>query len=277
MLNSIQITSELKSHGFWLDPELDNTHAQGYRSSDGEFLVYIKTSRSKKEDPISPVAKQPMVLHWSIKSSKIYPNILDLVGEVNDAYNNHNMKLFSGPKATDKPHGIAINIKSEETLSQLLRLLEVSTVKVTSIYDDIFSVESELSKVTETTKRTLIEARLGQGKYRRDLIEFWSGCAITGVTNEKLLRASHIYPWSKSTNEERLDKFNGLLLTPNLDHVFDQGLISFDDEGLILIKDKILSPSVLLALNINKEMKLRKVSVQHQHYLKKHRQLYQFE
>lgn len=91
------------------------------------------------------------------------------------------------------------------------------------------------------------------------------------------MRASHIYPWRKSTNEERLDKFNGLLLTPNLDHAFDQGLISFDDDGLILIKDKILNPVVLLALNINKEMRLRKISVQHHQYLEKHRKLYQFE
>lgn len=170
MLNSLEITEELKLHGFWLDPELDNTHAQGFRSSDGTFLVYVKTSRSKKQDPLLPVAKQPIVLHWSIKASKIYQAILDLVGDANSSYNNHNMTLFGGPNPTDKPHGIAINISSPEKLNQLLRLLDVKSEKNKSIYDEILSAESELITVPETTKQALIEARLGQGKYRKDLI-----------------------------------------------------------------------------------------------------------
>jgi putative restriction endonuclease len=100
---------------------------------------------------------------------------------------------------------------------------------------------------------------------------------VTGLSNNKLLRASHIYPWKLSTNTERLDKMNGLLLTPNLDQTFDQGLISFDDQGTIIIKEGIFNRDELLSLNINKNMKLRLLEEKHQYYLQKHRQLHQFE
>jgi putative restriction endonuclease len=49
--------------------------------------------------------------------------------------------------------------------------------------------------------------------------------------------ASHIKPWCESTNEERLNGENGLLLTPSIDHLFDRGFISFEDNGELLISD----------------------------------------
>ena len=59
-------------------------------------------------------------------------------------------------------------------------------------------------------------------------------CRITGVTNPALLRASHIKPWAQcQTHAERLDKNNGLMLTPNADHLFDAGLITFEDDGAV--------------------------------------------
>ena len=63
-------------------------------------------------------------------------------------------------------------------------------------------------------------------------------CRITGVTTEEHLRASHCKPWRDASNEERLDGENGLLLTPNIDHLFDRGFIGFEDNG-----DVIVSPS----------------------------------
>ena len=59
-------------------------------------------------------------------------------------------------------------------------------------------------------------------------------CRITGITNSSLLIASHIKPWAKCNDEERLDGNNGLLLTPNADKLFDKGLISFTDDGRLL-------------------------------------------
>ena len=88
----------------------------------------------------------------------------------------------------------------------------------------------------------------------------------------KLLRASHIYPWKLSDQKQKLDKFNGLLLTPNLDQAFDQGLISFDSAGNILINN--ISDDDLLILNIQKSMKLRHLKDEHEVYLRLHRRLH---
>jgi hypothetical protein len=60
-------------------------------------------------------------------------------------------------------------------------------------------------------------------------------CRITGVANPEHLRASHCKPWRDSTNEERLDGENGLLLTPSIDHLFDRGFIGFERTGELLI------------------------------------------
>jgi putative restriction endonuclease len=76
--------------------------------------------------------------------------------------------------------------------------------------------------------------------FREALLSYWGGrCAVTGVTEPRLLRASHIKPWAKcETDAERLDVYNGLLLAAHLDAAFDVGLISFSDEGAILFSSQ---------------------------------------
>lgn len=46
-------------------------------------------------------------------------------------------------------------------------------------------------------------------------------------------------PWKTSTNTERLDGCNGLLLSPHVDHLFDRGLISFTDSDSVLVSEKL--------------------------------------
>jgi predicted restriction endonuclease len=48
------------------------------------------------------------------------------------------------------------------------------------------------------------------------------------------LRASHIVPWADCDDEQRLDIHNGLLLSALWDGAFDQGLVSFADDGAVL-------------------------------------------
>lgn len=61
-------------------------------------------------------------------------------------------------------------------------------------------------------------------------------CRITKVDRAEHLRASHCKPWRDcKTKEERLDGENGLLLTPTIDHLFDRGFISFEDNGELLV------------------------------------------
>ena len=84
------------------------------------------------------------------------------------------------------------------------------------------------SQIDETQKSTLINARVGQGQFRKKLIDYWNGCAVTGFTDTRFLVASHIKPWRSSSDRDRLNEFNGLLLLPNLDKAFDLGFISFN-------------------------------------------------
>lgn len=274
MLNSLDIEKKLLLRGFEL--EVDNTHARGFKLTGKETLIYTKCRRSKKSDPLEPVYEQPFVIHWSFKKHPYYEELRVLVGDVNLNYRNDNLRGFDGPSKSDKPHGIAVNIESSVQLDKVLAILGL-TDKSTTAYEDITEGLEELKALPETSRQSVIDARLGQGKYRKELIEFWSGCSVTGLTNNNLLRASHIYPWKLSTHIERLDKFNGLLLTPNLDQAFDQGLISFNDHGKIIINEEILSCDELSILKISKDMSLRRLNEKHQHYLQKHRNLHGFE
>jgi len=91
-----------------------------------------------------------------------------------------------------------------------------------------------------TTRLAEILSRIGQGGFRSALLTRWGGgCAVTDLFCPELLRASHIKPWASSSPQERLDPDNGLLLAAHLDALFDRGLISFDDNGEMLISDRL--------------------------------------
>lgn len=111
------------------------------------------------------------------------------------------------------------------------------------------AVERELrnrTDLTETEKLQLVKARRGQGIYRQNLERFEHACRITGVANPRHLRASHIKPWRASTTFEKLDGNNGLLLSPHIDHLFDQGFISFADDGALLVSEQADMDALIL-------------------------------
>jgi predicted restriction endonuclease len=90
----------------------------------------------------------------------------------------------------------------------------------------------------------IIRARNGQGLFRERVSKIESRCRITGVENPVHLVASHCKPWRDSTNEERLNGENGLLLTPSIDHLFDRGFIGFEDNGKLIISPVAHQPSL---------------------------------
>jgi hypothetical protein len=108
------------------------------------------------------------------------------------------------------------------------------------VHTDIEQVDSRKS-LRPTTRRALIDARLGQGKFRAQLDAIWGGsCGVTGCSVSEVLRASHIQPWRSSNDKERLDAANGVLLVAHLDALFDAGLITFTDQGSILSSPQLL-------------------------------------
>ena len=99
--------------------------------------------------------------------------------------------------------------------------------------------EIEASVVSPTSKKAQVDARLGQGRFKADAYVLEKRCRVTGITHLRHLRASHIKPWRDCNDEERLDGNNGLLLAPHIDHLFDQGYISFSDDGGMLISPRL--------------------------------------
>jgi hypothetical protein len=95
-------------------------------------------------------------------------------------------------------------------------------------------VQSDIN-VPETERQAIVLARRGQGLFKQRVMEIERACRITKVAREEHLRASHCKPWRDATNEERLDGENGLLLTPSIDHLFDRGFISFENDGQVIV------------------------------------------
>ena len=126
-------------------------------------------------------------------------------------------------------------------------------------------------KPNETERKGLVTSRVGQGYYRQKIIERWEGeCPVSGLSIIPILIASHIVPWSQSNDEEKLDVNNGILLSPNVDALFDKHLISFENDGLILISDKV-SREDRDALGVSESMRIS-VSEGMIPFLEKHRQ-----
>jgi hypothetical protein len=89
-----------------------------------------------------------------------------------------------------------------------------------------------LATVSDTERESTIRQRIGQDLFREGLLALWDGrCAVTGLDLPSLLRASHAKPWAQSSDTERLDVYNGLLLAAHWDAAFDSGLVTFTDEG----------------------------------------------
>lgn len=122
----------------------------------------------------------------------------------------------------------------------------------------------------ETTRNALVQARVGQGAFRAALVCEWGGqCAATSCSELSVLRASHIKPWRSSDDSERLDPANGLLLTANLDALFDRGYITFSDSGRMLVTKK-LGRQALIDFGLPIQLR-RPLSERQRHYMKFHR------
>lgn len=161
--------------------------------------------------------------------------------------------------------------------NKILSLINQSNIGVLDDLDDIDLViedkvlddEVRRGEITTTEKQQIIRARVGQGLFRENVEKLESRCRITGITDKRLLIASHIKPWKDSTNIERLDGHNGLLLSPHIDKLFDKGWISFTDTGSILVSSQKILP-VLKMWHIDPNASAGKFSEKQLRYLEHH-------
>lgn len=136
---------------------------------------------------------------------------------------------------------------------------------------DIVAAEASLARLSRTERHAVVNARLGQGKFREALLKRSPACALTGCDVPEALRASHIKPWRDATNEERLDADNGLLLRADIDALFDVGLITFDEDG-VLVPSTELGTDKLAGFGLDAAARLRVVGDAMAAYLTYHRE-----
>lgn len=271
-LSKSQIKDQLYQEGFSLIAE--KSYAFEFGNSAFAYPIYVKKGNDF-----------PLVIHDYFLP--IRDDLLSIQGVSADnnqvEYFNSSMRRFSSmvnpykkttPKNAEK-FGLAFGFENDIALHKFLEQLS-------KISDENSSTENFMKKVspvdvdenfdestTPTEKDAIIKARIGQGAYRRALLDYWGGCAVTGCKIEAMLVSSHIKPWSVD-KEARLDPFNGLLLSPTLDRAFDQRLISFNNDGSIILSP-ILTETDLELLHLDAELRMRKVDERHLPYLAWHR------
>lgn len=144
---------------------------------------------------------------------------------------------------------------------------------------DFTTSNDEVAEVEEIKMRTdigatqitqIINSRRGQGVFKANVRLIENACRVTKVTNSKHLIASHIKPWSKSDDMEKLSGFNGLLLAPHIDHLFDKGFISFQNNGNLLLS-KFLDTAVIDQWKIEKSINVGSFRKEQQYFLEFHR------
>lgn len=147
---------------------------------------------------------------------------------------------------------------------------QAMTAFVVDVQAALASLEPAAAKNTEVQR--MVRQRVGQQAFRQAMLDYWQGsCAVTGLALPQALKASHAKAWALCTEDaERLDVFNGFLLSANLDALFDSYLASFSDDGVLLIAPKV-SPAAKEQLGLVADLQLRWVAPQHLPYLAFHR------
>ncbi|NOU00886.1 MAG: HNH endonuclease [Gallionella sp.] len=89
------------------------------------------------------------------------------------------------------------------------------------------------------TRQVLTTQRIKQHFFRRAVLSGYRGrCCMSGLSESRLLIASHIVPWSKD-KENRLNPSNGLCLSAIHDRAFDKGLITLTDDFKVIVSDEL--------------------------------------
>jgi hypothetical protein len=172
----------------------------------------------------------------------------------------------------DAPDGAAsVEVQGYGALYDVLRTAAAHARTLPNRVADAFRRDTAgLPRSTEAER--LVVQRVGQNLFRSALLDYWRGqCCVTGLEVPELLRASHIKPWAScDSDDERLDVFNGLLLAPHVDALFDGGWITFTDDGRVLVSDA-LHGEAQARLSVSAQWCAKPLRAEHWQYLAFHR------
>ncbi len=262
-LSRSEIVMLLIRHGFVRDSR-PQVHAEAWTWHDER--IYLK-SGNRFPLVIDPKHEIRLCVLLSVPG---------VVGSPERYAHNSNFTGFDRRMHTGKTpiaYGLDFGFQSVAALDAFLEVVAGKAVVLPSAAVDIESATDLPER--ETERQAVIAARRGQGLFRELLDQRWGNCAVTACATRELLRASHIRPWRESSNADRLNPDNGLLLAAHLDAAFDQGLISFANDGCILIHARLPSADAE-AIGISAGMRLREVRSGHRPFLARHRELHGF-
>jgi putative restriction endonuclease len=183
-------------------------------------------------------------------------------------------RSFPGALQAGTPFSLADETGLARWLRRASSLAQALPHQAVANFDS--QVQAELAELEPTTAKNtevqrLVRQRVGQQAFRQAMLDYWGGaCAVTGMALPQALRASHAKAWALCESDaERLDVYNGLLLTANLDALFDSYLVSFDDAGLLQVSGAIPQDE-RMRLGLTDVLKLRWLDVKHLRYLHFH-------
>lgn len=234
-----------------------------------DLSVWIKENTSLSDSSIYKYSHAVNTISKEMRQKGIIPEDLFAMSELQcDIYL---------PIILQDPDFISKNSTGNNMYSNALKQYRMfRTVTSDKIVDqaEIESFISDYSTLNETERTAIVKSRVGQGLFRKRLLEkYESTCIITGVATKKLLVASHIKPWATSNNDERLSEENGLLLSPTYDKLFDCGLITFSNQGKIIVSSQLSAEDKnRLHLSTDTEYNLR-LSIKMMEHLDYHRDI----
>jgi len=155
----------------------------------------------------------------------------------------------------------------EEEIQEFNRLLSGIPSNLSRAATIEGSLSGDIQSILQADTEALatILARLGQGKFRKNVTKVWGAekemCALTGIALPAILTASHIVPWRDCVGEKaglRLNGANGILLCSNIDRLFDRYLLSFSQTGgaARIRFSKILPSDLLVQLGLTSDLEL---------------------
>jgi putative restriction endonuclease len=218
-----------------------------------------------------------LVIHPRFESH--IDRLLSIEGVQTTGTLNHKSSFRRFPRRLNRgnepiPFGIPFGFETISSMREFIEnLKETKPYYIRNPEEEIVDAEEsgDFSGLPDTEVERIVSSRRGQGKYRKDLILIWGKCSVTGCEQLDLLKASHIKPWRDSNNFERLDPYNGLLLTPNLDALFDSGAITFDSRGKIVISS-LLDNKTCTTMGLDRSEKLSTINDNCERYLEYHRE-----
>ena len=217
-------------------------------------IVAISTAKSRAYDAEAPW-KQDDSRPWLKNGRKIDVEMIELSEQI--LIDNIFQKIK--PYLPEKYSPFDRNGSGNQGYFYEINSKIFNTILNTDFTNDFYDLDNLNRPESESTKNILrlnVRSSTWQSYFKNQLFKLWgSSCLVTGIKNENLLIGAHIKPWAKSSDEEKIDPYNGLLLSPNADKLFEIGLISFQDNGSMMMSDKI-NLSELKKLGIENNIKI---------------------